>query len=110
MWISGILLRGTMKICPQAGVENLRLFHRGCGGAECERFLHRKSFNIPQDLLIKIVYVTFLSLNKKVTKEISLRGATSKCAPLGIPRRFSDRYLWFESAAERKSGHFRVIL
>ena len=32
------------------------------------------------------IYVTFLSLNKKVTKEVSLRGAKNQCATLGIPR------------------------
>ena len=37
-------------------------------------------------------YVTFLSLNKKVTKEVSLRGASSKCAPLGIPRRIAIQH------------------
>ena len=29
---------------------------------------------------------------KKVTKEADLRGATGKCAPLGIPRRIAGRY------------------
>ena len=31
--------------------------------------------------------VTFLSLNKKVTKEVSQRGARRQCAPFGNPRR-----------------------
>ena len=40
------------------------------------------------------VYVTFLSLNKKVTKEVSQRGAEAgssrtRAAPFGIPRRAS---------------------
>ena len=34
--------------------------------------------------------VTFLCPHKKVTKESGLRGASSKCAPLRNPRRFSD--------------------
>ena len=30
----------------------------------------------------------FLVPNKKVTKEVGIRGASGKCAPLCIPRRF----------------------
>ena len=36
--------------------------------------------------------VTFLSLNKKVTKEVSQRGASGRCAPFGNPSRFSIQH------------------
>ena len=36
-------------------------------------------------------HATFLSLNKKVTKEVSQRGASGKCAPFGNPSRNASR-------------------
>ena len=66
---------------------------------EILKFVHRNSIHIPQGLWksfgvqnFRCGYVTFLSLNKKVTKEVSQRGAellapASKAAPFGNPRR-----------------------
>ena len=56
-------------------------------------------------------YVTFLSLNKKVTKEVSQRGARCKCAPFGNPRRTFERApsSILLRTDGRKSAHFRLI-
>jgi len=45
-----------------------------------------------------------LSLNKKVTKEVSQRGARSKCAPFGNPRRTYDGAVHYELHSLRYSG------
>ena len=82
MWKSAFLLRIATEIYPQANVKESDVFHRGCGSNFPRSFLHRKFLHIPQTLWRKIelkrVYVTFLSLNKKVTKEVSLRGVVCR--------------------------------
>ena len=103
MWKSAFLLRNATEIYPQANVKESDVFHRGCGSNFPRSLLHRKFLHIPQTLWrnfeIKRVYVTFLSLNKKVTKEVSLRGvvcrahlrAKSRALPGCAPKRVCGR-------------------
>ena len=59
------------------------------GFANCQA-LFLKYFNFLQ--IGKCSHVTFLSPNKKVTKEVGQRGATSKSAPFGNPSRIANRH------------------
>jgi len=80
MWKSAVLLRAAMNFYPQPCCESFTAFHRVCGRKFFCSFIHRNVFHIPQALWIKDFYVTFLSLNKKVTKELSQRVAFYKDA------------------------------
>ena len=72
MWKSGILLTGATKIYPQGCVKFYTAFHRGVEGKFSPRFSTGpiSTFHSPCGKLFNM-YVTFLSLNKKVTKELS---------------------------------------
>ena len=56
--------------------------------------------------------VTFLSLNKKVTKEVSQRGASKKCAPFGNPSRNAIRLpkmYRFSEVCSEKTFDFCIV-
>ena len=76
MWKSGISPREAALFSPQAGVENFRVFHRGCGREKCVEIFHRPAFHNPQPLW-KISEKKESGREKIRNREISIFGSKS---------------------------------